>query len=397
MTAPTADLDLPALLGGRPVKPDGPPDWPPNWPEIRAAFDRAFASGNWGKYHGPDCRQLSAMLMQQLRVDFAELCCSGTAAVELALRAASVGPGDEVVLAGYEFEGNFRNILALGAMPVLVDIDPQRGALDPACLVGAVTKKTKAIIATHLHGGVVPMPQVVQFAQAHGLFVVEDACQMPGAIVEGRPAGTWGDIGVLSFGGSKLLTAGRGGALVSANAEWMQRVRLYCQRGNHAFPLSEIQAAVLIPQLQRLDDDNARRTANVALLLDLLRPFRFLKALVGGESHVQPGYYKLGFCYESEHLAGLCREAFVAATREEGIAFDVGFRSLHLSHSRRRFRAAGDLSNSSSIDGRIVVLHHPVLLGERHEIEEVAQAVGRVASHVEEIGRAWDNRSHAIE
>ena len=98
----------------------------------------------------------------------------------------------------------------LGAIPVLVDVDPHSWNLDPERVASACRPATKAVIASHLHGGVVPMRDVMAFAREHGLQVIEDAAQMPGAVIQGRKAGTWGDVGVLSFGGSKLLTAGPG-------------------------------------------------------------------------------------------------------------------------------------------------------------------------------------------
>lgn len=189
-----------------------PPAWPLPDEAVEAALRRAFADGSWGKYHGPNCRELSARLAAMHGCEHIVLTCSGTAAVELALRGLRIGPGDEVILSAYDFEGNFKNVLAVGAKPVLVDVDPVSGQLDTNQLEAARSLHTKAIIASHLHGGVVAMPAVRAFADQHQIAVLEDACQMPGAIVHGRIAGTWGDVGVLSFGGSKLLTAGRGGA-----------------------------------------------------------------------------------------------------------------------------------------------------------------------------------------
>src|SRR5581483_2288971 len=118
--------------------------------------------------------------------------------------------------------------------------------------------------------GVVSMSAVMEAARRHNLKVIEDACQMPGAVIEGRKAGTWGDAGVISFGGGKLLSAGRGGALITSSAEIRQRAQLWCNRGNHAYPLSELQATVLVPQLERLDGRNRQRTAAVAGLRERL-------------------------------------------------------------------------------------------------------------------------------
>src|SRR5207244_5610224 len=104
-------------------------------------------------------------------------------------------------------------------------------------------------------------------ADRSGLAILEDACQVPGATVAGKPAGSWGDCGVISFGGSKLLTAGRGGAIVTNREDVLQRIKVYCERGNDAFPLSELQAAVLVPQIPQLAAANEQRRRSVELLL----------------------------------------------------------------------------------------------------------------------------------
>ena len=200
---------MPALLGGRPVRPQGPPEWPVPDPDVADALRKAYESGSWGKYHGGNVERLEEQLAKYHDVPFALTCGSGTFAVEAALRSLKVGPGDEVILAAYDYPGNFHAVHAVGAMPVLVDVEAANWNLAPEQLAHAINPKTRAIIASHLHGGVVPVREVCDFATAHGLLVVEDAAQAPGAIVQGRRAGTWGDVGILSFGGSKLLTAGR--------------------------------------------------------------------------------------------------------------------------------------------------------------------------------------------
>src|SRR6185437_16945914 len=130
----------------------------------------------------------------------------------------------------------------------------------------AHSPRTKAILCSHLHGGLVPMRDVTAFAARRGLKVVEDAAQAAGATVQGQPAGTWGDIGTLSFGGSKLLAAGRGGALLIRDRAVYQRAKLVLNRGIQPWaPLSELQAAVLRPQLRKLPDCTRRRAASAAM------------------------------------------------------------------------------------------------------------------------------------
>src|SRR5437763_375725 len=114
--------------------------------------------------------------------------------------------------------------------------------------------------------------------------IVEDACQCPGALIDGKRAGAWGDVGVLSFGGSKLLTAGRGGAILTADAGAHQRARLWQNRANVVCPLSELQAAVLLPQLETLDARNARRLEQVRRLNSLGDRADVVPARDGGHS-----------------------------------------------------------------------------------------------------------------
>jgi dTDP-4-amino-4,6-dideoxygalactose transaminase len=376
--------DLPALLGGPPVRPQGPPDWPLPDEDVLHALQAAYRDGSWGKYHGGHVERLEERLAHFHDVPFAVTCASGTFAVELALRALQVGPGDEVILAAYDYPGNFLSVHAVGATPVLVDVDPDNWNLAPGRLEAAAGPNTRAVIVSHLHGGVVPMPQVLAVAESRGLRVIEDAAQCPGALVLGRRAGTWGDAGVQSFGGSKLLSAGRGGALLTPHADVHQRARLFLSRGNVTSPLSELQAAVLLPQLDKLDARNADRAAAVRLLAVGMADVRGLRLFANGGQgaggDTRPGYYKVGLQLDANGF-GLPRDRFVAAVRAEGVAVNEGFRALHVGRSPRRFRRAGPLDEAERAHRGAVVLHHPVLLGGGRDVEEVVAAVRKVRAN----------------
>ena len=329
----TDSFPLPALLGGLPVRPQGPPDWPTADESVLQALQEAYHNGSWGKYQGNYVRQLEQRLGEYHDVAFVATCGSGTYAVEVALRALKIGASDEVVLAAYDYPGNFLSVHAVGAMPVLAEISADNWNLNLAGVAQAIGPATRAVIASHLHGGVVPMSEIMAIARAYKLAVIEDAAQMPGAVVQGRKAGTWGDVGILSFGGSKLLTAGRGGAILTRHADVHQRLRRLLHRGNLVCPLSELQACVLLPQLDRLDARNACRAANVRRLCEMLKdvpgivPFRNTCAdsegsgewgVGSGECIVpfrntcadsEAGYYKVGFQYDGERF-GLAREDY---------------------------------------------------------------------------------------
>jgi dTDP-4-amino-4,6-dideoxygalactose transaminase len=431
------DFPLPALLGGPPVRPPGPPAWPHPDPEVTAAVAAALAAGAWGQYHGEHVGALEAELAAFHGVPHALTCASGTLAVEVALRALRVGPGDEVVLAAYDYEPTFLTVHAVGARPVLIDVHRHNWQLDETELEAAFTPQTKAVVCSHLHGGIVNVPAVVELARKRGVGVVEDAAQAPGATVAGKPAGTWGDVGTLSFGGSKLLTAGRGGALLFNDAQLHHRAKTYLHRGLQQWaPLSELQAAALRPQVRNLAEATARRAARVRELLGALEhptlqlppprgegekdlrgvsasgiseeacraftpspsgggvvgsdlngegtsahhPLASLSALSEGAGvfgDCAPAYYKLGFRYDPVAF-GLPRELFVKALRAEGVAFDAGFKALHVGRSPSRFRAAGPLTRAADAHDRCVTLHHPVLGCAPADVRQVAEAVAKV-------------------
>jgi len=375
MARTDSDLGL-ASHGGSHAAAAGPPAWPGPDEAVRAALESAWADGSWGQYDGPHGRRLAQRLAEMHGVQQAWCCSSGTVAVELALRGLRVSDGDEVILAGYDFPGNFRAVEAVGAVPVLVDIQRRTWCLDAAQLDIAWSPRVRVVLVSHLHGGLAAMPKIRAWADLRGAAVVEDACQVPGAQIAGRPAGAWGDVGVLSFGGSKLLSAGRGGALLTDRADVVQRIKIYSERGNQAYPLSELQAAVLLPQLESLAERNQRRLQNAMRPLDLCRGFSILEPVTWDAARDCPGFYKVGWLFGTQQNV-VRRDEFLTALRAEGVALDEGFRGFAL-RSGRRCRKVGGLPNSQEAAQQTVLLHHPILLSPPEEIDRIAGAIGKV-------------------
>ena len=345
--------------------PDTAELWPITDDSIRDVFLSMLQDGSWGRYHGPHCDRLQSALRDLHQVEHAVLCGSGTAAVELALRSVPVGPRDEVILSAYDFKANFSNVLTVGAVPVLIDVVPGRPVIDIRLLEQACSDRTKAILVSHLHGCLAPVCEIREFANARGIAVIEDACQSPGAIVDGRRAGTVGDIGVLSFGGSKLLTAGRGGALLTSQTSMAQRIKLYTQRGNEAYPLSEMQAAVLLPQVHQLDAQNATRRQRASQWLQGLADVTGFQSAIcpdaSNSAEQSPAFYKMAFVLTLP-FRNADRQTICESARAAGIPLDAGFSALHLIHSQRRFRAAVDLPNAAALHDRMTTLHHTALM-----------------------------------
>ncbi|WP_295532800.1 DegT/DnrJ/EryC1/StrS aminotransferase family protein [uncultured Thioclava sp.] len=201
---------------------------------------------------------------------------SGTSALHLALLAAGIGPGDEVITTPSTFVATIAAILYTGATPVLVDIDPETWNMDPSGIKAAISPRTRAILPVHLHGRLADMEAIVAIARRHGLLVIEDAAQAHGAQRGTQRAGTFGDIGCFSFyPGKNLGACGEGGAIVTSSAELDEKVR--CLRdwgqkgkGNHVvegynFRMDAVQGAILDVKLRHLDAWNAarRRIANM--------------------------------------------------------------------------------------------------------------------------------------
>lgn len=206
---------------------------------------------------------------------------NGLDALVLSLRALGIGPGDEVILPANTFIATALAVSQVGARVVLVDVLPETANLDPEQLDGALTPATKAIIAVHLYGQTADMRSILSFARTHGLAVIEDAAQAHGALYDGAPAGSLGDIACFSFYPSKNLGAlGDGGAVVTSNDELAREVRKLRNYGSdHKYEhdvkginsrLDELQATCLRVKLRHLDTWNDQRRHVAEIYMKIL-------------------------------------------------------------------------------------------------------------------------------
>jgi|SRR5579862_9396538 len=207
---------------------------------------------------------------------------SGTSALHVALLAAGVGTGDEVITVPFTFVATVAAICYTGARPVFVDIDPRSFTMNPAFLDAALSPRTKALLPVHLYGQAADMDPILAFARKHGLVVIEDAAQAHGARYHGRRVGSLGDLGCFSFYPGKNLGAyGEGGAVVTSHHEYARTVRMLRDWGQEKkyhhvlqgfnYRLEGLQGAVLGVKLPRLDEANRRRVANATLYSQLLQ------------------------------------------------------------------------------------------------------------------------------
>jgi dTDP-4-amino-4,6-dideoxygalactose transaminase len=223
-------------------------------PEIDAAIAQVVDSAHF--VLGPQVAAFEERFAAYCDVKHCMAVNSGTSALHLALLAAGIGAGDEVITVSMTFVATTAAILYCGARPVFVDVDPDTWTMDPTLIEAAITPRTRAILPVHLHGLMVDMDPIIEVARRHGLVVIEDAAQSHGAEYKGRRAGSVGDVGCFSFYPGKNLGAyGEGGAVVTNNFELAKRVALLRDWGqeskyNHVLPgynyrMDGIQGAVL--------------------------------------------------------------------------------------------------------------------------------------------------------
>jgi len=239
-------------------------------PQVDAAVMRVIESTQF--VLGPDVAAFEDRFAAYCNVDHCRAVNSGTSALHLALLAADIGPGDEVITVSMTFVATTAAILYSGAKPVFVDVDPDSWTMNPALIEAAITPRTKAILPVHLHGLMADMDPIMEIARRHGLVVIEDAAQAHGAEYKGRRAGSIGDMGCFSFYPGKNLGAyGEGGAVVTGRADLARRISLLRDWGqeskyNHVVPgynfrMDGIQGAVLNVKMDHLESwTEGRRT-----------------------------------------------------------------------------------------------------------------------------------------
>lgn len=236
--------------------------------EIRSAVDRVLSSG-WFIL-GPELEAFEARFAAYVGVKHAVGVASGTDAIELALRAAGVGPGDEVITVSHTAVATVCAVERAGATPVLVDIDPATYTMDPSHVEAAITPRTAAILPVHLYGQTADMTALEATARRHKLLLIEDCAQAHGAMHRGRMAGSIGKLAAFSFYPTKNLGAyGDAGAVATDDADLagrLRRLRNYGQEERHLHVepginsrLDELQAAILAVKLQHLDEHNEIR------------------------------------------------------------------------------------------------------------------------------------------
>lgn len=406
-----------ALLGGPPVRARPWSAWPEYGDAERRALERVLASRSWGGFPSPntEARAFAERFARYVETAHAVPCANGTVAIALALQAARIEPGAEVITTAYTFVGTATGILAAGGVPVFVDVQPETYCLDPEQVEAAVTGRTQAVVAVHLACAMADMDRLSELCERHGLLLVEDCAHAHGARWRGRPAGSIGRLGTFSMQSSKLLTAGEGGAVTTDDPLAAQRLwsLVNCGRkepGFDAFPerllgtnarLSEWQAAILSEQLVRLPGQHERRAARVSEFERRLEEIPGLHPLARDPRLTHRSVYQYVLRYQPEAFAGVPRDAILRALCAEGVPasgrfyvplpedplFAMDTRTNPM--ARAGLAPRRDLPVASHAAYREAIwLPHELFLGGSEDVDDLAAAFAKVAAHAKELASA---------
>lgn len=380
-------------------KVEGIPKWPIADEREEMAVKEVLYSGSWWRNAGIQAKQFEKEFAQYHGAAEGITVANGTQALEIALRALEIGAGDEVIVPDFTFYSTVSAVLAVGAIPVIVDVKEDTFCIDADEIEKAISSKTKAIIPVHMAGNIADMDQINTIAQKHGLFVIEDAAHAHGAFWKGKGAGSLGTIGTFSFQNAKLMSAGEGGAIISNDKELLHKafLELNCGReeGDTTYQhvrigtnarLSELQGAILRVQLSRLDEQVALREKNYNHLAACLESIEGITLQKIDERTTVDPHYMVMFYYNRDAFGGAGREEMVQYLREAGVPCNRSFEAIHnlpvfKTLAKTRWRVSGSDADrkrciaSEKISNEVICLNHNILLGDYRLVESIAEVI----------------------
>ena len=315
-------------------------EWP-FWDSLEESGLRdVLNSGVWGRTSGGRCvPEFEAAFASRMKARFCIATASGTTALLTTLGALGIGPGDEVIMPPYTFVATFNAITNSYALPVFVDSDAESFQIDAKKIESAITANTKLLLPVHIGGSVFDLEAVNSIAKARNIPMIEDACQAPLAEWRGQPIGSIGLAGCFSFQASKNINSGEGGAIVTNDEQFANLCFNFhtpgggkpgpsLGRGSN-FRITEFQAALLLAQLSRLEEQSKIRDANAAYLTELLQKIPGIAPAKLAKGSTRSAWHLYMFRYDPKQFANMPRAAFLKELGKAGIAASTGYSRLN--------------------------------------------------------------------
>jgi perosamine synthetase len=421
VSAASEGAGKPALLGGKPVRSEPFPSWPVIGDPEEKAWMEVLHSGKWFRGYG---QQVNAFEEAWAKLNGAKYCvatANGTSSLLASLEALEVSPGDEVLLPPYTFIATLNAVLLQYALPIFVDTDPETFQIDARKIEGAITERTKAILPVHIGGSPADLDTILAVAGKHKLPVIEDACQAHLGEWRGRKLGSLGRAGCFSFQASKNLNSGEGGAILTDDPELAQKcyaVHNNCRGRNIAgynfeymgrrganLRMTEFQAALLMAQMTRVEEQARIRNENANYLTGLLKQIPGIKPAALYEGCTRSAYHLYMFRYEAEKFNGLPRGKFLEALGAEGIPCSSGYsplnkepfiKALLSSAAYRKLYPPEVLKNwdertrcpaNDKLCQEAVWFMQTMLLGPRKDMDHIAAAITKIRASAGELAK----------
>ena len=399
-----------ALKGGNPLRTEKFPKWPQYDERELAALERVLKSGMWGTL-GSEADKFAKAYAAYQHANYGVAVTNGTVTLEIILRALEIGYGDEVIIPPYTFNATASAVLLQGATPVFVDIEEDTFNIDPEKLEKIITSRTKAIIPVHVGGRACNMDRIMEIANRHSLYVIEDAAHANGSEWKGKRLGSIGHAGSFSFQASKNLTSGEGGIITANDTKIYEKCWAihHCGRDMHSkiwyehpyigtnARMSEWQAAILNTQLEKLDEQTDKRNENASYLTALLKEIPCIEVLKQDERITRNSYHLFIFKYKNENCKGLDREVFMKALSTEGIPCAPGYVCLYkqpLFNTPEFKRITGsninygtlNLEKAEKLSGREGVwFTQNMLLAEKKDMDQIADAITKIYENADDL------------
>ena len=403
-----------AILGGSPAKTKPFPEWPQFDHREKEALLAVLESRQWWRTPGTRAARFEKAFARLHDARFGLALTNGTQALEVALLALDVGPGDEVIVPDYTFVATASAVLMTGALPLIVDVEPRSFCIDPDLAEQAITPRTKAIIAVHVAGHPADLDRLVEIAGRHEVPLVEDCAHAHASQWRSRKVGTFGVAGTFSFQQSKLMTAGEGGMIISNDERFERLARSVHDCGRMPgewfyshfiygsnYRLSEWQAAVLEVQLERLDEQTACRHENGRRLDARLAEIDGITPQAFDPRCTRNSQYAYIFHYDRAAFSGVPAARFIEALVAEGVPNQAAYPPLHkldlfTSGAYRRRLAphqadeehrflSGRFPNTQRAAKETFWIEQRALLGDEEDMHEIAVAVRKVQRYAEEL------------
>lgn len=399
------------LLGGTPLYENiEQPLWPPTCPETAEKLKEVYLSRKWS-FGGPEEIAFSNEYANFHDVKHGVFMANGTVTLESALQALGIGPGDEVIVPAFTWIATAMVARYVGARIVFVDVQADTLCLDPEKLEEAITPETKAIIPVHVLGSMADMEAILNIAQKHGLYVIEDCAHMQGGKWNGKAVGSWGNVGSFSFQESKTLASGEGGICITDDddlAEKIARIKhigypigagqgkadsappegLLC----HNYRAMEFQAAILRDQLKNLAPLLEQYHVTAEYLRQKTSDIPGVRIQAPGRLATRQGYYGLGLIFDEGELAEVPVKAIKQAIAAEGMGWvqDVygpvyDYILFNLPKSDWRIAPSGTEVTDTLVKHRCLTLFHSALGVDLKTADKYVSVLRKIAENANEL------------